>query len=107
MSKKYTLGEDKNHAYQILPEGIIKEVQVGTAKICLVRLKEEVHAFEHLCPHQSASLKDGKVNSYGEVICPLHHYRFELQTGDVKSGSCPSLKIYKANITEVGIEIII
>lgn len=107
MSKKFTLGGDRTSAMNLLPDGQIREVQVGTAKICLVRSGEEVYAFEHLCPHQSAPLKDGKINNFGEVICPLHHYRFELKTGDVKSGSCAELKTYTANLTEEGIEIFI
>ena len=107
MSKKYTLGGNRTSAINLLPDGKINLVQVGHTKICLVRLGEEVYAFDHLCPHQKASLNEGKINSLGEVICPLHHYRFELKTGDVKSGSCPDLKTYQAEITDEGIEIYI
>lgn len=105
MSKKFTLGANKESAVQLLPEGEIKVVQVGSTKICLVRKSEEIFAFQHLCPHQSAPLHEGKINAFGQVICPLHHYRFDLRTGDVKSGSCPELKIYPAKLTGDGIEI--
>jgi len=105
MSKKYTLGANREGAIQLLPEGDIKLVQVGSTKICLVRKSDDVFAFQHLCPHQSASLHEGKVNGLGQVICPLHHYRFDLRTGDVKSGTCPDLKVYPANLTDEGIEI--
>lgn len=105
MSKKYTLGANRESALQLLPEKEIKLVQVGTSKICLVRMSDEVFAFQHLCPHQSASLQEGKINGFGHVICPLHHYRFDLRTGDVKSGTCPELKVYPARITDEGIEI--
>jgi len=105
MSKKYTLGADKPSAIRLLPEGEIKPVQVGGNKICLVRIAEEVYAFQHLCPHQSASLVEGKINAFGQIICPLHHYRFDLKTGDVKSGTCPDLQTYPAKLTDQGIEI--
>jgi len=107
MSKKFTIGADKAGAVQLLPDGEIKLVQVGTTKICLVRIAEDVFAFQHLCPHQSASLAEGKINTFGQVICPLHHYRFDLKTGDVKSGTCPDLKIYPAKLTDQGIEILV
>jgi nitrite reductase/ring-hydroxylating ferredoxin subunit len=105
MSKKYTLGSDRAAAIQLLPDGEIKAVQVGGSRICVVRISEEVYAFQHLCPHQSAPLVDGKINAFGQVICPLHHYRFDMKTGDVKSGSCPDLKTYPARLTDQGIEI--
>lgn len=105
MSKKYTLGTNKDSAIQLLPEGEIKLVQVGSTKICLVRQSGEIYAFQHLCPHQSAPLHEGKINAFGHVICPLHHYRFDLKTGDLKSGSCPPLKTYPARLTDEGIEI--
>lgn len=107
MSKKFTLGNNKAGAIQLLPEGEIKLVQVGGIRVCLVRLSEEVYAFQQLCPHQSASLVDGRINAFGQVICPLHHYRFDIKTGDVKSGSCPDLKTYPAKLTDQGIEFLI
>ncbi|KEO73538.1 Rieske (2Fe-2S) protein [Anditalea andensis] len=107
MSKKYTLGANREGAINLLPDGIIKLVQVGSTKVCLVRMAEAVYAFQHLCPHQAASLYEGKVNGMGQVICPLHHYRFDMKTGDVMSGTCPDLKTFPAKLTEEGIVIYI
>jgi nitrite reductase/ring-hydroxylating ferredoxin subunit len=105
MSKKFTLGNDKASALQMLQENVIRKVQVGDHVICLFRRGENVYAFQPLCPHQSASLADGKVNKFDELICPLHHYRFDLHTGDVRSGDCGPLKIFPTTLTEKGIEI--
>ncbi|EOZ95981.1 biphenyl dioxygenase [Indibacter alkaliphilus LW1] len=52
-----------------------------------------------------AFLGNGKINNQKEIICPLHEYRFDLETGQVKSGDCADLKVYKADLTETGLEI--
>ncbi|MBS9523369.1 Rieske 2Fe-2S domain-containing protein [Litoribacter ruber] len=108
MSKKFTLGTDRASALSMLPERAIRKVQLGSDLVCLARVGEKVFAFQHLCPHQSASLADGKINGFEEVICPLHHYRFDLHTGDLRSGgNCPDLKVFSAELTDEGINILI
>lgn len=103
---KYTLGESKEEVMKLLPEGNIKLTQLGAKKLCVVRSGEEVYAFEQLCPHRGAPLKDGHINGYGEVICGLHSYRFDMKTGRLASGgSCGDLDTYKTNLTEKGLEI--
>ncbi|WP_143959230.1 Rieske (2Fe-2S) protein [Litoribacter populi] len=108
MSKKFTLGSDRSSALSLLPEKAIRKVQLGDDLICLTRIGEKIFAFQHLCPHQSASLVDGKINSFDEIICPLHHYRFDLHTGDLRSGdNCPDLKVYQSELSDEGITIFI
>jgi nitrite reductase/ring-hydroxylating ferredoxin subunit len=105
MSRNFTLGNGKENALQILTENVIRKVQVGDLVISLFRRGEKIFAFQPLCPHQSESLSEVKVNKLDELICPLHHYRFDLHTGDVRSGDCGPLRIYPAQLTEEGIQI--
>jgi nitrite reductase/ring-hydroxylating ferredoxin subunit len=43
---------------------------------------KNVYAIPDTCPHQDASLFQGKIN--GEVItCPLHQAKFNLVTGEI------------------------
>lgn len=37
-------------------------------------------ALDNKCPHRGAPLADGEVAS-GLMICPLHHFKFNLETG--------------------------
>ncbi|AWW30796.1 Rieske (2Fe-2S) protein [Echinicola strongylocentroti] len=103
---KFTLGKSKEEAKGMLPEGNIKITQLGAKKVCVVRNGENVFAFEQHCPHRGALLKDGHINGHEEIICPLHSYRFDLKTGRLASGgSCGDLEVYKASLTEGGLEI--
>ncbi|WP_186757305.1 Rieske (2Fe-2S) protein [Echinicola salinicaeni] len=105
---KFRLGQSKEDVKGMLPEGNIKVTQLGAKKLCVVRLGEKVYAFEQLCPHRGASLKDGHINRFEEVICPLHSYRFNMNTGQLTSGGgCGDLEVYKTNLTEEGLEILV
>ncbi|GAB3653624.1 hypothetical protein GCM10028791_23890 [Echinicola sediminis] len=104
--RKFTLGKSKEEVKSMLPEGNIRVTQLGAKKVCVVRSGENIFAFEQLCPHRGAFLKDGHINRFGEIICPLHSYRFDLHSGQlVSGGSCGDLEVYKTNLTDDGLEI--
>ncbi len=50
-------------------------------RICLVADAHRLLAVEDTCPHNGESLSKGLVNYLGEVVCPWHGQRFNLQTG--------------------------
>jgi nitrite reductase/ring-hydroxylating ferredoxin subunit len=53
-------------------------------RLALFRVGDAVHAIDDICPHQSASLGEGKLA--GTVVaCPRHGFLV-----DVTSGRCPS-----------------
>jgi len=65
-----------------------QEIQEGSAKLVRVR-NEEVAVFKHQgrlcalqnnCPHEGGQLAMGWLEG-GEVVCPLHGYKFDLKTG--------------------------
>ena len=105
MSKKYVLGNSEAGAMELFPERKIREVQLGNTKICVVRIESSFFAFEALCPHRLASLSEGTVTPFNELVCPLHHYRFDLQTGTIRSGDCRDLHCYPAELTSSGLVI--
>ncbi len=105
--KTFTLGQSKEQALSLIPEKEIKLVQLGTNKICISRIGDTFYAFEQHCPHRKASLKEGLVTNFEEIVCPLHEYRFHMKTGEVKSGDCPPLQTYQAILNPSGLEILI
>lgn len=105
--KKFMLGENRDQVMGLVPDHGIKLVQLGSLKICISRLGNEFFAFQALCPHQRAALQQGQVTALAEVICPLHHYRFDLYTGQVRSGNCAELNVYKTSLTDEGLQIIV
>lgn len=105
--KTFTLGQSRKQVEEMLPEAQIKTVQLGAKKVCMVKSGQEIFVFEPQCPHRMAALNEGKINGFNEIICPLHEYRFALETGQVKSGDCRDLEVYKTELTEQGLKIFI
>ena len=75
------------------PNGMVV-VEVGGRKVTLAMHRGSVHAFAHLCPHASGVMADGWIDALGNVVCPLHKYRFELQRGRNVSGEGYRLKTF-------------
>ncbi len=79
-----------------LIEGVMRPYEVAGKNIVVVLNAGKTVAFNGLCPHASAALVEGDIRpTY--VICPLHNYRFDLNTGRcLKPPDGPRLKIYPA-----------
>ena len=106
--------------YTLFPTLAAAEARVPVGKLFTVRLPEPAvrlclvreaiggwRAFLDACPHKLASFSQGgHLNSIGEVVCPLHHYAFELATGQETTGqSCPALTLYKLTIDDMGLHV--
>lgn len=76
-----------------------RAVRAGGHEIALFNLGERFLAIESRCPHKGGPLSDGIVSGHA-VVCPLHAWRADLQTGAVlNSGSARScLKTFPTRI---------
>ena len=75
-----------------------KLVKANGQNICIVRMENKIVAFENECPHMGASLHQGLVNYMGEIVCPLHTYRFSLRNGQPIGETCGSLRMVPIKI---------
>ena len=73
----------------------ICEVLVQGRRVCLAKVNGELVAFSGICPHAGAKLSDGYVDAKGQIVCPLHGFKFSLQTGKQSFGEPYLLKIFK------------
>ena len=80
--------EEANH---LLAENKPTLVRANGKNICIVNRGKELLAFDNECPHQGESLHKGRINYLGEIVCPLHSYRFSLMNGETSS-PCKSLR---------------
>ncbi|TXH31208.1 MAG: Rieske (2Fe-2S) protein [Cyclobacteriaceae bacterium] len=71
-------------------------------RICLVNHNNKFSAVQDSCTHSGAPLSQGLVNYLGEIICPLHNYCFNLQTGQELSSRSRDLKTYPIKIDDSG-----
>jgi len=89
-------------AAQILQDDEPKLLVVHGKRICLVMRGDTFYAVQDKCTHNGDSLSKGKVNYLGEVICPWHNYRFDLQSGRESSTRSADLITYPLKIDEAG-----
>lgn len=101
--KEFQLGTSKEEVFELLPDKRIKKIILGNKALAILRNGENFFAFDTQCPHRGASLLQANINGLGEIICPLHQYRFDLKTGQVRSGYCSDLPIFPVRLSEDGI----
>jgi 3-phenylpropionate/trans-cinnamate dioxygenase ferredoxin subunit len=77
-----------------LEDGEAFPVNVGKTMIALVKQGGKVHGVSNVCTHEFALLSDGIVED-GCIECPLHQARFDVKTGERKSGpACGHLRTF-------------
>jgi len=69
-------------------------VTVAGKTITLSRFGDKIHACAHKCPHAGGLMADGFIDATGNIVCPLHRYRFKLENGRNTSGEGYYLKTY-------------
>lgn len=68
-----------------LAEKSMEIVEVSGRKIVLVKLNAKIYALDNTCPHLGGSLGRGTLKN-DTVICPLHHWTFDLSSGKCLNG---------------------
>ena len=81
----------------------IRDLHIAGKDICMTRLGEQWHAFAAKCPHASGSLANGWMDPLGNVVCPLHRYKFNITNGRNTSGEGYHLKTYPVEVREDGV----
>lgn len=70
----------------------LAEVQAGSKTICIGIFQKQLFAFTHKCPHAGGLLVAGWIDAPGNVVCPLHRYKFCMRNGRNVSGEGYYLK---------------
>jgi nitrite reductase/ring-hydroxylating ferredoxin subunit len=84
-------------------ENGLAELEIADKKICLALHNNALHACTHKCPHAGGAMADGYIDSLGNIVCPLHRYKFSLQTGRNTSGEGYYLKTFPIQIRDEGV----
>ncbi len=79
------------------------EVSVKSKTVCLALHNDVLYGCVAKCPHAGGTIADGFVDAMGNVVCPLHRYRFSLQNGRNTSGEGYYLKTYPVRVDENGV----
>lgn len=78
-------------------------VEAGGKTVTLAHHNNQIFAFAHKCPHASGLMADGFIDAAGNIACPLHRFRFNIQNGRNISGEGYFLKVYPVEERPSGI----
>lgn len=102
--KKYTWHKIADTINEIgFSSNSLAELKVGGKTICVTRHNNNLHACTQKCPHAGGILADGHLDALGNIVCPLHRYKFNPQTGRNISGEGYFLKTFPIEMRADGI----
>ena len=71
--------------------GEMRGIEVGGRRVLLVRIENEVTAFEDRCPHLGVRLSEGRLEGCN-LTCSAHEWTFDAMSGDGINPSRARLK---------------
>src|SRR3954467_12096210 len=80
----------------------IAVVKIKGKQICVGKHNDQVFAFAYKCPHAGGIMADGFIDALGNVMCPLHRYKFDLKNGRNVTGEGYYLKRWPVKQEESG-----
>ena len=81
----------------------IAVAEVNGKKICVGKHNDRFFAFAYKCPHAGGFLADGHIDALGNIVCPLHRYKYSMENGRNTSGEGYYLKHWKVEWRENGV----
>ena len=86
-------------AVDSFPEGALRGRMVQGRRLCVGRVGDTWFAMDDTCPHAGGSLCEGMIDS-DIVICPLHAYGFEIDSGRcIEEPEC-SVNAYEVRVQD-------
>lgn len=84
-----------------IPPGEGREFELAGERIAVFRNRDGgIFAVQAQCPHKGGPLADGLLGG-STLICPLHSWKFDLNSGDALNGEC-GLKTYPVRLDDTG-----
>lgn len=81
----------------------LTEIEVKGKKLCIGKYHDQLFVCTQKCPHAGGILADGYIDSLGNLVCPLHRYKFNPTNGRNVSGEGYYLKTFDFEIRKDGV----
>ena len=81
----------------------LAEIRMNGETLCIARQENILYACTQKCPHASGTLAEGYMDAMGNLVCPMHRYKFSLQNGCNVSGEGYYLKTFPVEIRDDGV----
>ncbi|MCO5232238.1 MAG: Rieske (2Fe-2S) protein [Chitinophagales bacterium] len=90
---------DTNYQWHQLPEEIVQQlnslkeqelihIEWQDKKLCISLINGQFHGINDRCPHAGTPLSFAKTcNKKGVIVCPTHHYKFDIKSGRSTDGN--------------------
>ena len=102
--KKYTWHKIADHINEIIfSDNQIALAELKGKTICIGKFQNEIFAFAYKCPHAGGILAEGHIDAIGNIVCPLHRYKYNMQNGRNVSGEGYYLKHWPVEIKPDGV----
>lgn len=82
-----------------LADRLPRTLSAGDLNVAVVRIDDQIIAFEDRCPHRDAKLSPGPING-STIQCPLHAWEFDLLSGNSTSGTADGLPKFEVFTTD-------
>ena len=79
------------------------QLEIAGKTICLSIKDNQLSACPAKCPHAGGILADGYIDPLGNIVCPMHRYKFSLKNGRNVSGEGYFLKIFPVELRQEGV----
>jgi nitrite reductase/ring-hydroxylating ferredoxin subunit len=80
-------------------------IQLQGREICVLRLAQDIHAFDDACPHRQWPLHLGQLKD-GILTCRAHTWEWDVRTGELQRMRAPEcLTMHEARERDSAIEI--
>ena len=102
--KKYTWHKIADHINELaFAANHIAVVTIKGKTICIGKYKKGVFAFAYKCPHAGGIMSDGYIDALGNVVCPIHRYKYDMKNGRNVTGEGYYLKNWPVELREDGV----
>jgi nitrite reductase/ring-hydroxylating ferredoxin subunit len=81
----------------------LASIEVAGKNICIAKHQSTLFACSAKCPHAGGNMAHGYVDALGNIVCPLHRYKFSLLNGRNTTGEGYFLKNYPVEQKETGV----
>ncbi len=87
------------------PVNGLAEFEKNGKIICIAKHQDRLFACTRKCPHAGGLLAEGYMDALGNIVCPKHRYKFNVNNGMNVSGEGYFLKTFSIVEREVGVYI--
>lgn len=99
----HKISESRDELFQ--GENNLTEIEVEGKLVCVGKYQDKLKACAAKCPHAGGRMSEGYIDTLGNIVCPLHRYKFSTENGRNVTGEGYFLKIYQVEERADGIYI--